>query len=211
MFKEANKYTTNTKPDQSHHLRQNVNDNLFIPPKVNIDKNEDMPVMDSGQVAKNVNTTKHTFFNQAPGIQKESEEENKKEDVWHTDTFIGNHHMPYEIQIIFQNIDKDVKYEIPQEHKDIFNEWKKILIKNRWSLQGDPDADKARILNNFNLIIGDINSGTIVKERMQIIKEKDIAFQAASDWNEDAEKSCNPISDADLITIFKEGDLIINA
>ncbi len=211
MFRETNIHNRNTRVDQPHLFQSGKSNDSFIQPKLNKDKPGDKHEVEVDNIADKVvakeNTKGNSFFNQTPIIQKQSDEENnkKEDDKWHEDTFSGNNFMPYEIQVIFQNVDKDATYEIPEEHKKVFDEWKKSLIKHKQSLLGNPK--KKPILNIFDAIINSIKSGKFSKQRMQILKKEDITFKAASDWNEDAVKSCHLISETDLIAIFKEGDV----
>ncbi|WP_299314587.1 hypothetical protein [uncultured Aquimarina sp.] len=207
MFREATVHKANNKNQKPHLFQTGRSNESFIQPKIEIEKPDE--VKESG------NSLDHTLpqennqssFFKLSIIQKDTEEEvqKKEEDEWHKDAFSGNNFMPYEIQVIFQNVDKNAKYEIPEQHKDVFGIWRNSLIKHKQGLQGDPK--KKAIVNIFKLLINAIRNGKFPKKMMKILKKSDVIFQAASDWNEDVEKSCQTISEADLIAIFKEGDL----
>ncbi|WP_299260766.1 hypothetical protein [uncultured Aquimarina sp.] len=208
MFREATVHKANNKNQKPHLFQTGRSNESFIQPKIEIEKPDE--VKESG------NSLDHTLpqennqssFFKLSIIQKDTEEEvqKKEEDEWHKDAFSGNNFMPYEIQVIFQNVDKNAKYEIPEQHKDVFGIWRNSLIKHKQGLQGDPK--KKAIVNIFKLLINAIRNGKFPKKMMKILKKSDVIFQAASDWNEDVEKSCQTISEADLIAIFKEGDLL---
>ncbi len=209
MFRETNIYNSNTDLSKPHLFQQGKSNDSFIQPKLNIGKPESKYEVEAENkadkaVAKGNNNNR--FFDSSV-IQKQASEtpQKKEDDEWHTDTFSGNNYMPYAIQVIFQNVDKNASYEIPEEHKDLFDIWKSSLITHKNNLQGK--KGKEPIINIYKLIIGAIHNGKFPKKMMQIIKKEDNVFQAASDWNKDAEKSCQTISEAYLIAIFKEGDL----
>ncbi|MDH7444126.1 hypothetical protein [Aquimarina sp. 2201CG14-23] len=207
MFREVNKHTTNAKIDQQHLFQKREGATSFIQPKLNI--------QESGNTNKQVVTDKfmekqsneNSMFSSSSVIQKQPIEgvQKKEDDEWHTDTFSGNNYMSYEIQVIFQNLDKNAAYVIPEEHKDVFDEWKNILIGQKNNLNNK--EGKEQIVNIYKLIIAAIRNGKFPKKMMKTIKKGDVVFKAASDWNKDAEKSCQTISEDDLIAIFKEGDL----
>ncbi|MHA7059785.1 hypothetical protein ACWGOQ_0021335 [Aquimarina sp. M1] len=210
MFRERNINNPNTRLGQSHLFQPKKSNENFIQPKLKIGEPGDKYEVEADDIADKVVTnrnTRDTFLNQSPVIQKQPNEEvqKKEDDEWHKDTFSGNNHMPYEIQVIFQNVDKNTKYVIPEEHKYVFDEWKKSLVKHKQSLSGQPG--KEGIINIFNLIITAIRNGIFPEKMMQILKKGDSTFQTASDWNKDSDKSCGTITEADVIAIFKKGDL----
>ncbi|WP_299607158.1 hypothetical protein [uncultured Aquimarina sp.] len=203
MFKDRNQHITHKYNSQQSIFGKG---RTFIQPKIDVNRPEE--TVESEVTIDNTSSQKMNpiSFLKTPIIQNKTEAEEKENQEWYEDTFSGNNHMPYEVQVIFNNIDKNSAYTVPEEEKEVFEEWKDILVQQIHALTSQ--GGKNAIINIFRLIVKAIGNGILPKKMIEVLTQKNKTFKSASEWNENDEKPCQVISETDLVTIFKDGDLL---